>query len=81
MHVLRDYLGKTRSGLPKTSLESLMMILFRYRLIDVSIWRLRDIEFIDAGDSKVTLVPTHFVSKALPLYTFLVTLTRLLVLS
>ena len=71
MHVLKACLddGKPRSDLPKSGLENLMMILFRYRLIDICMWRLQPLEFMHTGNSQITEVPANFVSKVLLLCT------------
>lgn len=71
MHLLKAILndGKSRTLLPKSGQENYMMILLRYRLIDISVWRLQQVEYMHPGNSKVTRVPADFVSKFLLLST------------
>jgi len=72
MHLLKAILkdGKSRTLLPKSGLEDYMMILLRYCLIDISIWRLQQVgSSMHAGNSKLTHVPADFVSKLLLLST------------
>lgn len=65
MHVLKACLddGQSRSHLPKSGLENLMMIFFRYRLIDICMWRLQPLVFMCPSNSQITPVPANFVSK------------------
>jgi len=71
MHLLKAILndGKSRGQLPKSDFENYMMILLQYRLINVSIWRLQQVESMHTGNSKPTRVPADFVSKLLLLST------------
>ena len=51
MHLLKAILkdGKSRTLLPKSGLEDYMMILLRYHLIDISIWRLQRVHLYMRG--------------------------------
>jgi len=71
MHLLKAILndGKSHGQLPKSDFENYMMILLRYHLINVSIWRLQQAESMHAENSKPMCVPADFVRKLLLLST------------
>jgi len=55
MHLLKAILndGKSRGQLPKSDFKNYMMILLWYHLINISIWRLQQVESMHMGNSKL----------------------------
>jgi len=71
MHLLKAILNDEKScgQLPKSDFKNYIMILLWYHLINISIWRLQQVESMHAGNYKPTCVLANFVSKLLLLST------------